>query len=292
MNKVRKAVFPAAGLGTRFLPATKVVPKEMLPVVDTPQIQLAVQEALDAGIEEIILITGRGKVSMVDHFDFAYELEDHLRKRGQEELLSIVEEISEKVRVISIRQKSPLGLGHAVLCAKSVVGDEPFAVILSDDIIKSDKPVIGQMAEIYEAEGGAVISVMRVPPDQISMYGAVVPAEGPAPARGLTRLRGMVEKPRAEEAPSNLAIIGRYVFPPEIFRCLENVVPDSKGEIQLTDGIRELLKSKSVFGYEFEGKRYDAGDKLGFLQATVEFALERDDIGPPFREYLRSLKIC
>ncbi len=291
MSKIRKAVFPAAGLGTRFLPATKVVPKEMLPIVDMPQIQLAVQEALDAGIEEIILITGRGKVSMVDHFDVAYELEDHLRKRGQEELLSIVEEISKKTRVVSIRQKHPLGLGHAVLCAKSAVGDEPFAVILSDDIIKSDRPAIGQMAEIYDAEGGAVISVMQVPPDQISKYGAAIPAEGSSPVPRLTPLSGMVEKPPASEAPSNLAIIGRYVFPPEIFGCLENVAPDARGEIQLTDGIRELLKSKAVYGYEFEGKRYDAGDKLGFLQATVEFALARNDIGPLFREFLRSLEV-
>ncbi len=273
------------------MPATKVVPKEMLPIVDTPQIQMAVQEALDAGIEEIILITGRGKIAMVDHFDVAYELEDHLRKRGEKELLSIAEEISNKARVVSIRQKHPLGLGHAVLCAKSAVGDEPFAVILSDDVIKSDRPVIGQMAEIYDTEDSAVISVMEVPPDQISKYGAAIPADGPSPSPRLTPLKGMVEKPRASEAPSNLAIIGRYVFPPEIFECLENVAPDAKGEIQLTDGIRALLGSKTVYAYEFEGKRYDAGDKLGFLQATVEFALSRDDIGPPFREYLRSLKV-
>ncbi len=291
MSKIRKAVFPAAGLGTRFLPATKVVPKEMLPIVDTPQIQLAVQETLDAGIEEIILITGRGKVSMVDHFDVAYELEDHLRKRNQKELLSIAEEISGKARVVSIRQKSPLGLGHAVLCAKNVVGDEPFAVILSDDIIKSDRPVIGQMAEMYEIHDGAVISVMEVPRDQISKYGAVVPSGGDSPAPRLTPLIGMVEKPPVDEAPSNLAIIGRYIFPPEIFGCLESVAPDAKGEIQLTDGIRALLKMKPVFAYEFEGKRYDAGDKQGFLEATVEFALAREDIGPSFLKYLRSLNI-
>ena len=235
MSRIRKAVFPAAGLGTRFLPATKVVPKEMRPIVDTPPIQLAVQEALDAGIEEIILITSRGKGAIVDHFDVAYELQDHLRQRGQEDLLSISEKILKKARVVSIRQKHPLGLGHAVLCAKNAVGDEPFAVILSDDIIKSNRPVIGQMAEIYDAEGGAVISVMQVPPDQISKYGAAIPAESSSPASRLTLLSGMVEKPPIGEAPSNLAIIGRYIFPPEIFDCLEKVTPDAKGEIQVED---------------------------------------------------------
>ncbi len=291
MKKIRKVVFPAAGLGTRFLPATKVIPKEMLPIVDTPQIQVGVQEALDAGIEDIIFITGRGKVSVVDHFDISYELEEHLRSRGKVELHSLAREIADKAHVASIRQKNPLGLGHAILCAKNVVGNEPFAVILSDDIIRSEKPAIGQLAEAYEAHGGAIVSVMEVENKEISKYGSVVPSGDLPPGPRLTPLKGMVEKPLASEAPSNLAIIGRYILPPEIFECLENVVPDANGEIQLTDGIRLLMKQMPVFAYEFEGKRYDVGDKLGFLQATVEFALGRDDVGPSFRNYLRSLEL-
>jgi len=290
MSRVRKAVFPVAGLGTRFLPATKVIPKEMLPIVDVPQIQIGVQEALDAGIEEVLFVTGRGKVSMVDHFDVAYELEDHLNQRGHGELLEVVEEIARKVRITSVRQKRPLGLGHAVLCAKSFVGDEPFAVILSDDLIRSRKPAIRQLIEAQEAHGGGVIAVMRVEGENISKYGVVVPDAGAAPGPGLTRLKGMVEKPSAAEAPSDLAIIGRYVLPPETFAALERVTPDAKGEIQLTDGLRLLMEEMPVYAFEFEGKRYDAGDKLGFLQATVEYALAREDLGPAFREYLRSLE--
>jgi len=291
MSEIRKAVFPAAGLGTRFLPATKAIPKEMLPIVDTPQIQVGVQEALDAGIEKIIFVIGRGKDSVVDHFDVSYELEAQLSKRGNEELLSVVRELSDKVRVISIRQKNPLGLGHAILCAKDVVGDEPFAVILSDDIIRGERPVIGQMAEIHKSHGGAIVSVMEVPREEISKYGAAVPSDGVPPAPRLTHLKGVVEKPPVGEAPSNLAIIGRYILPPEIFGCLEKVIPDSNGEIQLTDGIRLLMDQIPVYAYEFEGKRYDAGDKLGFLQATVEYGLDRSDIGPAFRDYLRSLDL-
>ncbi|MBI1725008.1 MAG: UTP--glucose-1-phosphate uridylyltransferase GalU [Candidatus Tectomicrobia bacterium] len=291
MSKVRKAVFPVAGLGTRFLPATKVIPKEMLPIVDTPQIQIGVQEALDAGIDEIIFITGRGKVSMVDHFDVAFELEDHLRKRRQESQLSIVQEISRKAHISSIRQKVPEGLGHAVLCAKNIVGEEPFAVILSDDLIRSAVPAIRQLADAYEKHGGAVLAAMRVPKDQISKYGVVVPDGKPAPGPRLTSLKGMVEKPPAEEAPSDLAIIGRYILPPGIFGALERTPRDARGELQLTDGIRLLLESQPVYAYEFEGKRFDAGDKLGFLQATVEYALAREDLGPSFRAYLRNLPL-
>ncbi|MBI3128063.1 MAG: UTP--glucose-1-phosphate uridylyltransferase GalU [Candidatus Tectomicrobia bacterium] len=291
MSKVRKAVFPVAGLGTRFLPATKVIPKEMLPIVDTPQIQIGVQEALDAGIDQIVFITGRGKVSMVDHFDVAYELEDHLRKRGQESHLEIVQEISRKAHISSIRQKVPGGLGHAVLCAKDVVGDEPFAVILSDDLIRSEVPAIRQLADVQEARGGAVVAAMRVARDQVSKYGVVVPDGSPAPGLRLTSLKGMVEKPSPEKAPSDLAIIGRYILPSEIFGVLERTPKDPKGEVQLTDGIRLLLGSQPVYAYEFEGKRYDAGDKLGFLQATVEYALAREDLGPSFRAYLRNLSL-
>lgn len=291
MPRVRKAVFPVAGLGTRFLPATKVIPKEMLPIVDVPQIELGVQEALDAGIEEIVFITGRGKAAMIDHFDVSYELEDHLRRRGQDSLLEVAQSVSNKAQIVSIRQKNPLGLGHAVLCAKSAIGEEPFAVILSDDVIRSEKPVIGQLAKVYERHGGAILAVMGVDAENISKYGVADPADTPHPGPGVIPLRGLVEKPLPEEAPSDLAIIGRYILPPGIFGALERVAPDAKGEIQLTDGIRLLLENQPVFAYEFEGKRFDAGDKLGFLQATVEFALAREDIGPAFRAYLRSLKI-
>ncbi|MEK6711083.1 MAG: UTP--glucose-1-phosphate uridylyltransferase [Nitrospinota bacterium] len=284
-------MFPVAGLGTRFLPATKVIPKEMLPIVDIPQIQLGVQEALDAGITEIVFITGRGKVSMVDHFDVAYELEDHLRKRGQEGELAVVQEISRKARISSVRQKVPGGLGHAVLCAKSIVGDEPFAVILSDDLIRGAAPAIGQLAGVYERHPGAVLAAMKVAKDQISKYGVVIPSGAPAPGPRITPLKGMVEKPPAHQAPSDLAIIGRYILPPGIFEALERTPPDAKGEIQLTDGLRLLLEKQPAYAYEFEGKRYDAGDKLGFLQATVEYALAREDVGPSFRAYLRNLSL-
>lgn len=289
MSRVRKAVFPVAGLGTRFLPATKVIPKEMLPIVDIPQIQIGVQEALDAGIEEIVFITGRGKVSMVDHFDVAFEVESYLRDRGEERLLSVVEEISQKARITSIRQKRPLGLGHAVLCAKPAVGDEPFAVILSDDVIKSEEPAIGQLVRAFDAHGGGVVAGLRVEKHALSKYGVVEPSGEPSPAPGVTPLKGMVEKPKPEDAPSDVAIIGRYVLPPEIFPILERMKPDAKGEIQLTDGLRGLLAHTRLYAYEYEGKRFDAGDKLGFLEATVEFALEREDIGPAFRNYLRRL---
>ncbi len=289
MSRVRKAVFPVAGLGTRFLPATKVIPKEMIPIVDVPQIQIGVQEALDAGIEEIVFITGRGKVSMVDHFDVAFEVESHLRDRGEEELLAVVEEISNKAHITSIRQKRPLGLGHAVLCAKPAVGEEPFAVVLSDDVIRSETPAVGQLVRAFEAHGGGMVAGLRVGRDAISKYGVVDPSGDPPPAPGLTPLRGMVEKPAPEDAPSDIAIIGRYVLPPEIFSALERVQPDPRGEIQLTDGLRALLEEAKLYACEFEGRRYDAGDKLGFLQATVEFALEREDIGPAFRDYLRRL---
>ena len=289
MSRVRKAVFPVAGLGTRFLPATKVIPKEMLPIVDVPQIQIGVQEALDAGIEEIVFITGRGKVSMVDHFDVAFEVESYLRDRGEERLLAVVEEISRKARITSIRQKRPLGLGHAVLCAKPAVGDEPFAVILSDDVIRSEEPAIGQLVRVFHAHGGGVVAGLRVEKHALSKYGVIDPSGEPPPAPGVTPLKGMVEKPKPEDAPSDIAIIGRYVLPPEIFLILEHMEPDAKGEIQLTDGLRGLLEHTRLYAYEYEGKRFDAGDKLGFLEATVEFALEREDIGPAFRNYLRRL---
>jgi UTP--glucose-1-phosphate uridylyltransferase len=288
--KVRKAVFPAAGLGTRFLPATKATPKEMLPVVDKPLIQYGVEEALQSGIENIIIVTGRGKSSIEDHFDVSFEMEQLLKAKGKTEMLNMVRAIPDMLNVSYIRQKEALGLGHAVLRAKTLVGDEPFAVVLSDDVIASNTPCIRQLVDVYEAQGASVVALMEVPKDQISAYG-VVDAE-PVPGNdALFRIRNLVEKPKKEDAPSNLAIIGRYVLTPDIFKCVESIEPGSGGEIQLTDGLKYMLRDRPIFGLKFEGKRHDAGDKLGFLKATVEFALERKDLGPAFREYLKGLCI-
>jgi UTP--glucose-1-phosphate uridylyltransferase len=291
--KVRKAVFPAAGLGTRFLPATKAQPKEMLPLVDKPLIQYAVEEAIHSGIQNIIIVTGRGKSAIEDHFDVSFELEQLLESRNKKELLAAVRSVSDMINIAYTRQKEALGLGHAVLRAKELVGQEPCAVILSDDVIDSETPCIRQLLDVYEFYGAAVIALMEVPRDQISAYG-VVDAE-PVTHNGskdrLFRIRNMVEKPKAEDAPSNLAIIGRYVLTPEIFNSLEDIGPGSGGEIQLTDGLKHLLRNRPIYGLKFEGKRYDAGDKLGFLKATVEFALKRYDLGGPFREYLKTLQI-
>ena len=291
--KVRKAVFPAAGLGTRFLPATKSSPKEMLPVVDKPLIQYGVEEAMHSGIQNIIIVTGRGKSSIEDHFDVSFELEHLLESKGKTEMLSMVRSISDMIDVSYIRQKEALGLGHAVLRTKEIVGNEPFAVILSDDIIAGETPCVRQLLDVYEYYGAAVVALMEVPPDQISAYG-VVDAEL-VPDRGsegrLYRIRNMVEKPKAADAPSNLAIIGRYVLTPEIFQCIESIEPGSGGEIQLTDALKYMLRNRPIYGFKFDGKRYDAGDKLGFLKATVEFGLSRHDLGPQFREYIKSLCI-
>jgi UTP--glucose-1-phosphate uridylyltransferase len=289
--KVRKAVFPAAGLGTRFLPATKAQPKEMLPVVDKPLIQYGVEESLHSGIQNIIIVTGRGKSSIEDHFDVSFELEQLLESKGKSELLSMVRGISDMIDVSYVRQKEALGLGHAVHRAKELVGHEPFAVVLSDDIIASETPCVRQLLDVYEYYGASVLALMEVPPDQISAYG-VVDAE-PVADNGrqgrLFRIRNMVEKPKAADAPSNLAIIGRYILTPEIFQCVESIEPGSGGELQLTDALKYMLRNRPIYGLKFEGKRYDAGDKLGFLKATVEFALNRHDLGEQFREYLKSL---
>ena len=289
--KVRKAVFPAAGLGTRFLPATKAQPKEMLPVVDKPLIQYGVEEALHSGIQNIIIVTGRGKSSIEDHFDVSFELEHLLESKNKTELLSMVRGISDMIDVSYVRQKEALGLGHAILRAKELVGNEPFAAVLSDDVIASETPCIRQLLDVYEYYGASVLALMEVPKDQISAYG-VVDAE-PVADNGrqgrLFRIRNMVEKPKAADAPSNLAIIGRYILTPEIFQCVETIEPGSGGEIQLTDALKFMLRNRPIYGLKFEGKRYDAGDKLGFLKATVEFALSRHDLGEPFREYLKSL---
>jgi|UniRef100_A0A7C3SP87 UTP--glucose-1-phosphate uridylyltransferase len=285
---IKKAVFPAAGLGTRFLPATKAQPKEMLPVVDKPIIQYAVEEAVNSGIEEIIIVTGRNKRAIEDHFDISFELEYFLQKKGDLDLLKQVREISELGTVYYIRQKEPLGLGHAVLVTKALVKDEPFAVILSDDLIVSDIPCIKQMVEIYERYKCSVIAVERVPKDEVKNYGII---SGREIEEGLYQVTDLVEKPSVEEAPSNLAIVGRYILTPEIFTMLEKVKPGRGGEIQLTDGLKLLLEKEAIYAYEFKGKRYDTGSKLGFLMASVELALQREDLGEQFKKYLRNLKI-
>jgi UTP--glucose-1-phosphate uridylyltransferase len=290
---VRKAVFPAAGLGTRFLPATKAQPKEMLPLVDKPIIQYGVEEALAAGCDQIIIITGRGKTAIEDHFDVSYELEKMLEERGKTELLSIVRQISDMIHVAYVRQKEAMGLGHAVLMARELVGNEPFAVLLADDVIDAPKPCLRQMMDVFEESQCSIIATQEVNGPAISSYGVLdaQKIEGKFDGRAFN-VRSLVEKPKQEEAPSNLAIIGRYILTPTIFETLERTPLGAGGELQLTDGLRGLLSAgEKIYGYTFEGKRHDAGDKLGFLKATVEFALKRPDLGPDFAEYLRTLKI-
>jgi len=290
--KVRKAVFPAAGLGTRFLPATKAQPKEMLPIVDKPIIQYGVEEALAAGCDQIIIITGRGKVAIEDHFDVSYELERILADRGKTDLLKIVKQISDMIHVAYVRQKEALGLGHAVLMAKELIGNEPFAVILADDVIAASKPCLQQMVEVFEETQASVIASQVVEGPAISSYGVldIEQADGRFDGR-LSEIKHMVEKPKLEEAPSKQAIIGRYILTPAIFDVLEKTTPGAGGELQLTDAMRNLLQQERMWAYVYEGKRYDTGDKLGFLKATVEFALQRDDLGGPFREYLKKLEL-
>ncbi len=291
--KVRKAVFPAAGLGTRFLPATKAQPKEMLPIVDKPIIQYGVEEALQSGIQNIIIVTGRGKSAIEDHFDVSFELENLLETRSKKDLLAIVRGISDMINVSYVRQKEALGLGHAVLRAMELVGDEPFAVVLADDLIDAETPCLRQLLDVYNFFHAPVLAVMEVPPDAISSYGAIdaEPVHHNGSPDRVYRIRDLVEKPKPSDAPSNLAIIGRYVLTPEIFDALTTIDPGSGGELQLTDGLRHLLRKRPIYGYRFEGTRYDAGDKLGFLKATVEYALRRHDLGGPFREYLKGLKL-
>jgi UTP--glucose-1-phosphate uridylyltransferase len=290
--RIRKAVFPAAGLGTRFLPATKSQPKEMLPIVDKPVIQYVIEEAMSSGIENIIIVTGRGKNAIEDHFDVSYELEKILESRGKSDLLEQVRAISKMVSVSYVRQKEALGLGHAILVAKHLVGNEPFAVLLGDDIIDAEIPCTQQMISVFERYGSSVLATQRVEGSDISRYGVIKgePAEQGAVSSRTYRVQDLVEKPPYSEAPSNLAIIGRYILTPEIFEVLERTLPDKSGEIQLTNGLKMLLESQPIHAYRFQGKRYDAGDKLGFLKATVEFALKREDLGKEFADYLRSLK--
>ena len=286
VQKVRKAVFPAAGMGTRFLPATKATPKEMLALVDKPLIQYGVEEAVAAGCTEIIIVTGRGKTTMEDHFDKSPELEASLEAKGKTALLEIARSVSKLAKISYVRQPEALGLGHAVLQAKWLVGDEPFAVILPDDIVDSKVSCIKQMVEAYEQTGSSILGSEVVEGDAISAYGCLDCAVDPNNPR-LLEVRDMVEKPRPGTQPSQNAIIGRYILTPRIFEMLENLKPGAGGELQLTDGIKALLQFEKVFGFSYEGKRHDAGDKQGFLRATVEFALKREDLGPAFREWLK-----
>src|SRR5690242_4163636 len=291
--RVRKAVFPAAGLGTRFLPATKAQPKEMLPLVDKPIIQYGVEEALASGCDQIIIITGRGKSAIEDHFDVSYELEKMLEERGKTELLNIVRQISDMIHVAYVRQKEALGLGHAVLMARELVGNEPFAVLLADDVIDATRPCLKQMMEIFDEAQCSVIATQEVNGPAISSYGVLNARRIEGKFNGRVHdVVDLVEKPKPEEAPSNLAIIGRYILTPTIFDVLNKTDLGTGGELQLTDGLRGLIKAgEKIYGYTFEGKRHDTGDKLGFLKATVEFALKRSDLGGPFAEYLRSLDV-
>jgi UTP--glucose-1-phosphate uridylyltransferase len=288
--RIRKAVFPAAGLGTRFLPATKAQPKEMLPLVDKPIIQYVIEEAVAAGLQQIIIVTGRGKNAIEDHFDRSYELEKLLEGRGKTNLLEQVRAVSNMVTVAYVRQGEALGLGHAVLMARELVGDEPFAVMLGDDIIDSDVPCMKQMVEVFHRYEGPVIAVQQVPRSEISAYG-VIDALPEKDDDRVYRVRDLVEKPPASQAPSDLAIIGRYILTPDIFDALVQTHHDEGGEIQLTNGIRKLREQRPIWAYRFEGVRHDAGNKLGFLKATVEFALKRPDLGGPFRDYLKGLKL-
>jgi UTP--glucose-1-phosphate uridylyltransferase len=283
---VRKGVFPAAGLGTRFLPATKAQPKEMLPLVDKPTIQYVVEEAVASGLEEIVLVTGRNKRAIEDHFDAAFELEYYLQDRGKTEELAQIKTISELASVSYVRQKEPLGLGHAILCARPLVGGEPFGVFLGDDIIVSETPCMRQLLDVYARYAGPVVAVMRIPREEIGRYGVI---KAKALGGNVFEVLDMVEKPAPKDAPSDLAIIGRYVLTPDLFPILAETPPDSRGEIQLTNGLRTLGQRRPIYAVEFEGRRYDTGDKLGFLKATVDFALARPDLRDEFRSYLKNL---
>jgi UTP--glucose-1-phosphate uridylyltransferase len=292
-RRVRKAVLPAAGLGTRFLPATKAQPKEMLAVVDKPQIQYVAEECVASGIEHIIIVTGRGKSSIEDHFDAAPFLESFLEKHGKKQQAQLVRNIADMIQVSYTRQKEPLGLGHAVLVAKDLVGDEPFAVLLGDVLIPGENPATKQLIDVYESTGVGAIAVEEVPRDRTHLYGIVAGEPAPEGRFGarLLRVRDLVEKPKPENAPSNLGITGRYVLPPAIFDCLERTKPGTGNEIQLTDGLRLLAQEQGLWAYIYEGVSYDAGDKLGFLKATVELALQNAELGPDFRSYLKTLKL-
>jgi len=287
-KKIRKAIFPAAGLGTRFLPATKASPKEMLPLVDKPMIQYVVEEAVASGIEHIIMVTGRGKRAIEDHFDKNVELEFYLEAKGKTRTLRDMEEISNMVDFVYVRQKEPLGLGHAVLCARDLIGDEPFAVLLGDDIIDSDTPALKQMIQVYERYHSSILALQEVPEEQIHLYGVI---DGKKEDDGIYKVNRMVEKPPKGEAPSNLAIIGRYILSPRIFEFLEKGERGAGGEIQLTNALQMLADQEPVYGFTFDGKRYDGGSKIGFLEATVELGLKNPELGPAFKDYLKGLNL-
>ncbi len=289
---IRKVVIPAAGLGTRFLPATKAQPKEMLPIVDKPSIQYIIEEAVASGIEDVLIITGRNKRAIEDHFDVSFELEETLRRKHQDELLQLVHHISELADMHYIRQKEPLGLGHAVYCARKFIGDEPFAVMLGDDLVYSDVPVLKQMVDVYEEYGGTIVGVQQVPLEATHRYGIcdVEPAASGSEGARVYRIRELIEKPKPEHAPpSRLAIMGRYIVEPQVFEILERTAPGAGSEIQLTDALRELARTRDMYAYVFEGRRYDVGDKLGFLEATVEYALRNKELACSFGRYLRSI---
>ena len=289
--KIRKAVFPAAGLGTRFLPATKAQPKEMLPLVDKPLIQYVIEEAVQSGIQNVTIVTGRGKNAIEDHFDYSYELERTLAARGKTEQVEEMRRISNMIDVAYVRQKEALGLGHAIKITRDVVGPEPFAVMLGDDIIDSQVPCLKQMMDLFEKLQSSMIATCEVPEADVSQYGIIQGRQLDGYGGRVYRIEDVIEKPPREEAPSNLAIIGRYILTPEIFGALDKTPAGRGGEIQITDAIRILLEQQPVYAYMFEGKRYDAGDKLGFLQATVEYALKREDLGGDFRNYLKNLDL-
>ncbi|WP_326497909.1 UTP--glucose-1-phosphate uridylyltransferase GalU [Clostridium sp. ZS2-4] len=285
--KVKKAIIPAAGLGTRFLPATKAQPKEMLPIVDKPTIQYIIEEAVASGIEEILIITGRNKRAIEDHFDKSIELENQLEAKGKKELLNMVTDISNLVDIYYVRQKEPKGLGHAINCARTFVGDEPFAVMLGDDVVDSDVPCLKQLIDCFNEYKTSILGVQEVPANDVSKYGIV---KGMHIEDRIYKVKDLVEKPKVEEAPSNVAILGRYIITPQIFKILDETKPGKSGEIQLTDALRTLIKQEAMYAYDFEGRRYDVGDKLGFLKATVEFALKRQELKEEFMKYLSTLK--
>lgn len=285
--RVKKAVIPAAGLGTRFLPATKAQPKEMLPIVDKPTIQYIIEEAVASGIEEILIITGRNKRAIEDHFDKSVELENELESHNKQELLDMVKDISNMVDIYYIRQKEPKGLGHAISCAKTFVGNEPFAVMLGDDVVDSKVPCLKQLIDCYNEYKTSIIGVQEVPDEEVYKYGIV---KGMYIEDRVYKVKDLIEKPKVEEAPSNVAILGRYIITPQIFDILANTKPGKGGEIQLTDALKNLITMEAMYAYNFEGRRYDVGDKLGFLQATVEFALKREDLRKPFMEYLLTIR--
>ncbi|MBQ8086628.1 MAG: UTP--glucose-1-phosphate uridylyltransferase GalU [Lachnospiraceae bacterium] len=290
-KEIRKAVIPAAGLGTRFLPATKAIPKEMLPLVDIPTIQYIVKEAVNSGIEEILVITNSNKHCMENHFDRSYELENRLLESDKQEEYNMICDIANMANIYYVRQKEPKGLGHAILCAKSFIGDEPFAVLLGDDVVENHdgKPALKQLIDAYNSVQASIVGVQTVPEDDVSKYGIVEPEKGEDVLNRKVKLRSMVEKPKKEDAPSSMAVLGRYVLTPEIFDYLETQTPGAGGEIQLTDAIKNLMISQSVYAYDFEGTRYDVGDKFGFIRATIEYALEREELRDKLQAYLKEL---